>query len=64
MRAYDLGICVPVYNLTVDGCHEFYANGILVHNCDPMMDAITDMCGAPQLVIPDAALERSRGFRL
>ncbi len=23
-----------VYNLTVDGPHEFYANGILVHNCD------------------------------
>jgi len=24
---------VPVYNLHVDGPHEFYANGILVHNC-------------------------------
>ena len=23
----------PVYNLQVDGCPEFYANGILVHNC-------------------------------
>lgn len=22
-----------VYNLTVDECHEFFANGILVHNC-------------------------------
>lgn len=22
-----------VYNLTVDGTHEYYANGILVHNC-------------------------------
>jgi len=22
-----------VYDLTVEGCHEFYANGILVHNC-------------------------------
>lgn len=25
-----------VYNLTVEGEHEFYANGILVHNCDAM----------------------------
>lgn len=24
----------PVYNLTVEGVSEFYANGILVHNCD------------------------------
>lgn len=39
-----------------DGSHD--------DQVDPMMDAITDMCGAPQLVIPDAALERSRGFRL
>ena len=23
-----------VYNLTVDSCHEFFANGILTHNCD------------------------------
>lgn len=27
----------PVYDLTVDGVHEFYANGVLVHNC---MDAL------------------------
>lgn len=24
----------PVYDLTVEGAHEFFANGILVHNCD------------------------------
>lgn len=24
----------PVYNLTVEGAHEFFANGILVHNCN------------------------------
>lgn len=28
----------PVYDLTVEDCHEYYANGILVHNC---MDAIS-----------------------
>ena len=26
-----------VYDLTVDGAHEFFASGILVHNC---MDAL------------------------
>lgn len=26
----------PVFNLTVSGAHEFFANGILVHNCDAM----------------------------
>lgn len=25
---------VPVYNLTVDEAHCFYANGVLTHNCD------------------------------
>jgi hypothetical protein len=26
---------MPVYNLAVEDAHEFFANGILVHNCDP-----------------------------
>ena len=26
----------PVYNLTVEGEHEYFANGILVGNCDTM----------------------------
>jgi len=24
---------IPVYNLEIEDCHEYYANGILVHNC-------------------------------
>jgi hypothetical protein len=28
--------CDRVYNLTVDGPHEYYANGILVSNCDAL----------------------------
>lgn len=27
---------VPVYNLTVETDNEYYANGVLVHNCDSM----------------------------
>lgn len=30
----------PVYNLWVDGMHEYYANGILVSNCDALRYAI------------------------
>ena len=33
----------PVYNLTVDGAHEFYVNGVLVHNCDAMRYATTSL---------------------
>ena len=30
----------PVYNLTVADAHCFYANGVLVHNCDSMTLAL------------------------
>jgi hypothetical protein len=30
----------PVYNLTVAGRHEFFANGLLVSNCDALRYAI------------------------
>lgn len=36
---------VPVYDLTVEGEHEFYANEILVHNCDIFEEAAAN----PQL---------------
>jgi len=28
---------VDVYNLMVDECHEFFANNVLVHNCDAVL---------------------------
>ena len=33
-------ISCPVYNLTVDEAHCYYANGILVHNCDTVAYAL------------------------
>lgn len=27
---------VPVYDLMVEDCHEFFANGVLAHNCDSL----------------------------
>src|SRR5262249_40134312 len=32
-----------VYDLTVEGAHEFFADGHLVHNCDAMVWALTDL---------------------
>lgn len=37
------GIRQPVYNLTVEDCPEFYANGVLVHNCDATADAFNTL---------------------
>jgi hypothetical protein len=32
----------PVYDLTVEDAHEFFANGVLVHNCDEIADWTKD----------------------
>ena len=36
LSVVELGTCLPVFNLTVAEDPEFYANGVLVHNCDAM----------------------------
>ena len=33
-------ITQPVYNLTVEGAHCYYANGVLVHNCDTVSQTL------------------------
>jgi len=33
VRVYAVKERLPVYDLQVEGCHEFFAGGILVHNC-------------------------------
>lgn len=33
----------PVFNLTIEDAHCFYANGLLVHNCDAMSQALNDL---------------------
>jgi len=44
-----------VYDLTVEGVPEFYANGILVHNC---LDAGKMMAAAKRLAPLDEMLAR------
>lgn len=33
----------PVYNVTVDDAHEYFANGVLVSNCDSSLYIIRKM---------------------
>jgi len=48
-----------VFNLTVEGCHEYFANGVLVHNCDSFWcDELASWR------YPDAWNQLQLGFRL
>ena len=38
-----LGISAHVYNITVDDAHEYFANGVLVSNCDSSLYLIRKM---------------------
>jgi hypothetical protein len=46
-----------VYNLTIDGAHEFYANGVLVHNCDATRYLLINLGGGPSFPILDDPAE-------
>lgn len=39
----EFGSRQPVFNLMIEDAHCFYANGLLVHNCDAMSQALTDL---------------------
>jgi hypothetical protein len=44
-RVTDFGFRARVYNLTVENVHEYYANGILVSNCDSMRYVVGNVRG-------------------
>ena len=35
-KVESLHVARPVYNITVEGSHDYFANGLLVHNCDEL----------------------------
>jgi len=43
----QLGSKEDVYNLTVDDSHEFFANGVLVHNCDAFVYGAMGLINKP-----------------
>jgi len=50
---------VPVYDLSVEGAHEFFVNGILVHNCiDAARYALDGYVHRPGLNINPAILRQ------
>lgn len=40
--------CEEVYNLSVEDCPEFFANGVLVHNCDALRYLVVSRPEAPK----------------
>lgn len=51
---------MPVFNLTVEGCPEFYANGVLVHNCDALRYMVRHLDGRPRGVSPGKQPDEGR----
>ena len=50
---------MPVYNLTVEGCHLYYAGGILVHNCDACSQALNWMLfTSGQYALPESTSQK------
>ncbi len=47
----------PVYNLTVKDSHEFFANGVLVHNCDALRYLTMELDAGTSGVAEVAAME-------
>lgn len=52
-----------VFNLTVEDCHLFYANGFLVHNCDATTQALRYLSAGHRLNINPAIPRQLQGFR-
>ena len=49
----------PVFNLTVEGTHEYFANGVLVHNCtDALGYACLSRPWAPTVKRPPKKIDR------
>lgn len=42
MLSVSVAGTAPVYNLTVSGVPEYYASGVLVHNCDATRYLVVD----------------------
>jgi hypothetical protein len=50
----------PVYNLTIQGEPEFFANGILVHNCDSARYGLKSRLSPGRAPIEQRVAERVR----
>jgi len=53
-----LNYSAPVYNLTVENSHQFYANGILVANCDAVRYLLSSQFRAAKEPLADEPLDK------
>ena len=51
-----------VFNLTIEGEHEYFANGILTKNCDALRYVVSGLSG-PQNPLPVLSMGRARGWQ-
>lgn len=51
-----------MFNLTVEGAHLFFANGVLVHNCDSTTMAIRDLTNRVSMKIDPRVLKPQDSF--
>jgi ribonucleoside-diphosphate reductase alpha chain len=58
---------IPVYDITVEGVHNFFANGVLVHNCAEIVEYTTPdetaVCNLASISLP-AYVEGKKGKRV
>ena len=48
-----------VYDIEVEGCHEFFANGVLVHNCS-LIDELDELPTQTAMAVVKAVNDRTR----
>ena len=61
VRSFESG-AAPVYNLHVEDCHEFVANGVLVHNC---VFALTELFpGMVRKIRRDVVVHTAKDFNV
>jgi len=60
VRSVSTGGRGRVYNLTVEGAEEFFANGVLVHNCSYAWNTWKQESVKPELVTLEQEIDQMR----
>lgn len=58
--AVSSGGIEPVYNLCVSDVHMFFANGVLVHNCDATTQALNYFRSGKGVILPREQMQQAR----
>lgn len=60
VKTLNAGELSHVYDITVEGEHEFFANGILVHNCAVFVDELDELPTSVSMSVVKALNDRAR----